>query len=253
VDADPAFSDSPGSAYAPDTDASLTLNPSLDLSAPVVNAALRFRTRWDIEVGYDFARVEASVDSGATWTALPGTGTRPGHGTTGGYDGGTQPDGVPGYDGNQRFWMDEEVDLSSLVGEPDVRLRFRLTSDEGLQRDGWLLDDVAVVAWTPPVATAAGPLGPVTTALSVAAFPNPAGSRSRIVYSLPRTAPVRVSVFDVSGREVKTLSQGVVEAGKRSLTWNGHDAWGKPVPPGTYFVRVDAAGESASSKLVVLQ
>jgi hypothetical protein len=253
VDGDPAFSDSPGAIYAASTDAALALNPSLDLSGFLVNAALRYRSRWDIEVGFDFARVEASVDSGATWTALPGTSTRSGHGTSGEYTGGTQPDGGPGYDGNQRFWTDEEVDLSAFVGEPDVRIRFRLTSDGGLERDGWLVDDVRVLAWTLPAPTAADPFPPPVSALTVAAFPNPAGARSRIVYSLPEPAPVRVAVFDVAGREVTVLSQGRVEAGERNLTWDGRDASGRPVPAGTYFVRVDAAGTSASSKLVVLQ
>jgi hypothetical protein len=253
VDGDPAFSDSPGAGYANYADATLTLNPSLDMTGFLVNAALRFRARWDIEVGYDFARLEASIDSGGTWTALPGTGTRPGHGMSIQYGGGVQPDGVPGYDGNQRFWTQEEVDLSQFAGEPDVRVRFRFTSDPGLQHDGWLVDDVRLLAWDLTAPTAAGPVTPPVPALRVAAFPNPVGTRSRIVYSLPQPAPVRVSIFDVTGREVTILAQGREEAGDRDLVWDGRDASGRPVPAGTYFVRVDAAGETASSKLVVLQ
>jgi hypothetical protein len=253
VDGDPAFSDSPGGPYGPYVDASLTLDQPLDLSGTVVHAALRYRARWDIEGGYDFARVEASIDSGGTWTALAGTGTRPGHGASLNYGGGTQPEGVPGYDGNQRFWTAEEVDLSLFAGQPDVRLRFRVTSDSGLQRDGWLLDDVRVLAWTLTAPVAADPFAPPVSPLSVAAFPNPVGTRSRIVYSLPRAAPVRVSVFDVAGREVRVLAQGREDAGDRDLVWDGRDATGRTVPAGTYFVRVNAEGESASSKLVVLQ
>jgi hypothetical protein len=169
------------------------------------------------------------------------------------YGGGVQPDGVPGYDGNQRFWTQEEVDLSQFAGEPDVRVRFRFTSDPGLQHDGWLVDDVRLLAWDLTAPTAAGPVTPPVPALRVAAFPNPVGTRSRIVYSLPQPAPVRVSLFDVTGREVTILAQGREEAGDRDLVWDGRDASGRPVPAGTYFVRVDAAGETASSKLVVLQ
>jgi len=245
VDGDPAFSDSPAADYAPGTDASLELDPSLDLSG-ALHAVLRFRARWDIETGYDFARVEASTDSGTTWTALPGTGTRAGHGY------GAQPTGTPGYDGNQRFWSEEEVDLSPFAGTGDLRLRFRLTSDANTEQDGWLVDDV-VVAVYPELApvSVAHTTPPLRPRLTVA--PNPFGTRARIYYALDVASPVRIAVYDVSGREVRLLADGYAQPGERTLVWDGTGAAGRPVAAGTYFVRLRYASGVESAKLLLVR
>lgn len=246
------FSDSPGQPYQPNYDAALTLNQALDLSG-ATHAVLRFRTQWDVELGWDFARVEASVDSGGTWTALAGENTRPGHGVTDGYAGGVQPLDEPGYDGNQRFWITEETDLSAYAGLEDVRIRFRMTSDGGDQRNGIFVDDVSVLGWAPGVPLEAAVPGTPPAYLSLTASPNPVRGATRIYYRLPVPSAVRVSIYDVSGRELRVLSQGLAQAGERSLVWDGRDARGRMVPAGAYFAHIKADQKSAAAKLLVVQ
>jgi hypothetical protein len=245
------FSDSPGGSYLESLDASLILDHPLDLSGGV-NAVLRFRTRWDIETGYDFARIEASADSGTTWTAIPGRHTRWGHGTTGGYAGGTQPVGVPGLDGNQRFWDDEEFDLGGYAGVPDVRLRFRLTSDGAVEQDGWILDDLSVLAYAPGASVAVGPEEP-TRLPQLAVSPNPLRYESVITFQLLSASPVRLAVLDLSGREVRVLSEGLAAPGHREVRWDGRDARSHPVASGAYFLRLETSAGIATSKLLVLR
>ncbi len=251
IDGNPAFSDSPGGEYAPFADARLTLDSAIDLSGAAF-AFLRFRTQWNIEGGWDFARVEVSTDGGSNWGAVAGRNTRSGHGMTGDYSNGTQPLGVPGYDMNQRFWLAEELDLAAYVGESDLRLRFRITSDNGLQMEGWLLDDIEVVAYAPTVVLGADDLaalpGPV-----LRAFPNPSRGHTGITFTLGHASPVRLEVFDVSGRRVRTLTQGFTEAGTRHIEWDGRGGQGAPVPAGTYFLRLSAAGRTVTNKLLVLR
>jgi carboxypeptidase T len=250
IDGNPAFSDSPGGNYVSGANSSLTLGHDLNLTG-AVNAVLRFRTQWDVETGFDFARVEASTDAGSTWTALAGRLTRPGHGTTGAYNQGTQPLGVPGYDGNQRFWADEEIDLGAYVGTPNLRLRFRLTSDNGVQQGGWLVDDIAVLAYAPtsPVAVAEAP--PVSPRLFVA--PNPLRGSARIHYALSQPSPVRLSIHDLAGREVRVLMEGLVGRGEKEFVWDGRDDEGRPAASGAYFVSLATTSGVTTAKLLVLR
>jgi len=252
VDGDPVFSDSPGTRYRAGTDASLTLGHELDLSG-ATHAVLRFRSRWEIEGGFDFATVEASSDSGATWTPLPGRLTRPGHGESGAYLWGRQPAGVPGYDGSQRFWVPEEIDLSRYAGREEVCLRFRFASDRGVQEEGWRLDDIRVDAYgtVDPHPTVDGPTAdPSPGARMLALAPNPVRNRTRIVYSLDRTTPVRLSVHDVSGRQLGVLHEGMSEAGEKTVTWDG-SVRGQRLPSGTYFLFLKTPDRTTAAKVTV--
>jgi hypothetical protein len=247
---DPVFTDSPGTRYKGGTDASLTLGHCLDLSG-ATHAVLRFRTQWEIEGGFDFATVEASTDSGSTWTPLSGRLTRPGHGRTGNYRWGRQDEGVPGYDGSQRFWEEEVIDLSPYAGEEMLRLRFRMASDRGVQGDGWSLDDVRVEAYgeVDPVPVADGDRS-APTARMLALAPNPLRSRTNIVFRLEQPTPVRLSVHDVSGRQLGVLHEGMSEAGKKTLSWDGQ-VRGNPLPSGTYFLFLKTPDRTTAAKVTV--
>ena len=65
---------------------------------------------------------------------------------------------------------------------------------------------------------------------------------------------VRVHVFDVSGRLVRTLVDSKYQtAGSRTLVWSGRDDNGSPVASGVYFFRVDIGGESMKRNVVLLR
>ena len=238
VDGNPAFSDSPTGDYASNTDNRLTLNFGLDLSGAVI-AVLRFNTQWNIEGGYDFAWVEASTDGGSNWTALAGDVDPPRARHEWLLQRGDAAPGDPGYDGNKRFWAREEVDLTPYAGLGDVRLRFRVTSDGGLQQEGWLLDDLEVLVYDAGAPLAEDPAGISPVPAILRSTPNPFRDRTRISYSVASPSPVKVSVFDVSGRLIRVLSEGFTEAGQKSLVWDGTSYTGRRVTAGAYFLRVE--------------
>ncbi len=62
---------------------------------------------------------------------------------------------------------------------------------------------------------------------------------------------VTVRVFDVRGRLVRDLQEGVLPAGEHRFVWRGEDEQGAAVASGVYVYRVDAPGIAASRKLVV--
>ena len=63
---------------------------------------------------------------------------------------------------------------------------------------------------------------------------------------MPR--PIRVQVFDLAGRKVRTLPSGNGLAQRYKFTWDGRDEQSRLVPPGTYFVQVAIEGDSQSKK-----
>ena len=60
--------------------------------------------------------------------------------------------------------------------------------------------------------------------------------------------PIRVQVFDLAGRKVRTLPSGNGLAQRYNFTWDGRDERSRLVPPGTYFVQVAIEGDSQSKK-----
>ncbi len=83
--------------------------------------------------------------------------------------------------------------------------------------------------------------------------PNPftAGTSTVIGYAVPADGKVTVRVYDVLGREVATLVDGVRAAGTYAAEWNGLDVTGAPVQAGVYYCRIDAAGKSRTISMQV--
>jgi triacylglycerol esterase/lipase EstA (alpha/beta hydrolase family) len=93
---------------------------------------------------------------------------------------------------------------------------------------------------------------PAPIALALASEPNPFSANVRVTFSLPRAARATVRAFDVRGREVRTLVDGVQSAGPHAITWDGRDAAGRSPAPGVYFLRLDADGQTRVRRVVRL-
>ncbi len=101
-------------------------------------------------------------------------------------------------------------------------------------------------------ALAADPL-PVRTGLRLLASPNPAASRSWIRFSVPVSGPARVAVYDVTGRHVRTLWDRTAESGEHAVEWDARGESGARVAAGVYLVRLQAAGATATARMVVVR
>ena len=85
---------------------------------------------------------------------------------------------------------------------------------------------------------------------------NPMRNGSATVdFGLAKAERVKIQIFDVSGRLVRTLADRSFTAGEHKLTWDGSDNLGKQVNRGVYFVRSQHADSkfTGQSKLVVLK
>ncbi|RMH89547.1 MAG: choice-of-anchor B family protein [Calditrichaeota bacterium] len=69
-------------------------------------------------------------------------------------------------------------------------------------------------------------------------YPNPFNPETTIEYHLPRTATVKVQIYNLLGQEVWRFSAEHQPAGVHRLRWNGRDSRGLPVGSGIYFYRL---------------
>lgn len=83
--------------------------------------------------------------------------------------------------------------------------------------------------------------------------PNPNRSSTLISYDLPRTSQVRLEVFEISGRRVRTLVNAERPPGFHAAVWDGRDGEGRDVASGTYLYRIKAGDFQATRKLTVLR
>ena len=111
-----SWTDSPTGNYANNLNISMTGNMDIGVSA-LAGPKLIFKTKYDLESGYDYVYVEASTDSGANWTTMGA------------------------LNGTQSTWSARGFDLP---GGNAVRLRFRLNTDGSQVRDGAFIDDIEV-------------------------------------------------------------------------------------------------------------
>lgn len=75
--------------------------------------------------------------------------------------------------------------------------------------------------------------------------PNPARQVGRIHYVLPTTTNVRLSVYDIQGREMATLVNGRQSAGWHTTSWSGPET-------GLYLVRLQAGPETTTKKMIIV-
>jgi len=84
-------------------------------------------------------------------------------------------------------------------------------------------------------------------------YPNPFNSSTVLRYSVAKAARVRLDVFDILGRRVRTLVDEFQSAGTHDVTWDGRDAFGRAAASGTYFYRLTAGEYSESRKMILLK
>ncbi len=98
-----------------------------------------------------------------------------------------------------------------------------------------------------------GALPPQAPARLMVAQPNPFNPQTTIHFELLQAGIVRLEIFDVAGRLVRTLRNNVMEsAGPGEAVWNGRDDAGREVPSGTYLyqLRMDGYAETQRMTLV---
>jgi arabinan endo-1,5-alpha-L-arabinosidase len=84
-------------------------------------------------------------------------------------------------------------------------------------------------------------------------YPNPFNPTTTIEYDIPNSRHVRLAIYDVLGKRIKTLMNGQQPAGRYHVAWDGTDEQHLELPAGVYFCRMEARNFSKVIKLVLLR
>lgn len=145
-------------------------------------------------------------------------------------------------------WQTVEIPLSRFGSAQRLR---EITFGGDFSRR-FYLDEVRLVAASPPTAVTDGAATPADVRLE-AAYPNPFNSGTVIPFSVERQSAVRLTIFNLAGQRVVALHEGEIAAGPHEVRWDGRNTEGQEVASGAYFVRFEAAGIERTRKLLLLR
>jgi|GEM_PF-1309137 len=164
---------------------------------------------------------------------------------------------VGAYDTNQYFTGHSGDQHASYTG--GVRYTKGGTSDTEMEDwNGWNIHSWDSAFWLKGTIGAVtsvaetGPALPQTISLGQN-YPNPFNPTTSISYSLQEPAVVRLTVFDVLGRQVRTLVNEGRNTGDHSVFWDGRDDAGSAVASGAYFYELRSETFQAARKMLLLQ
>lgn len=201
---------------------------------------LEFWNRYLTEVNKDGAVIEYSFDLGNTWARL-GLPWEPDW-----YNGavctGLGPGYQPNIGGTSNGWVLQQHDIRfSQAGQ--VIFRFRFGSDNGIQSEGWAIDDICFNRLPPCILEV--PEEPTADGLNMVAFPNPAGTTSMLTYNLPENGTVTIVLRDMLGQEIRTMTADQPA---------GTNAWTVDVTTladGVYFYELIFGNQRVVEKVVI--
>lgn len=125
--------------------------------------------------------------------------------------------------------------LSGTIGQPDAG-RPLVGGPYQVQGGFWtggLLITTDVTEPEPGRGTPSGSAGPAFRARGSA--PNPFRAQATVSFDLPSRQPVHLAIYDPSGRLLRTLVDGGLEAGRHDRVWDGRDDEGRTTASGIYF------------------
>ena len=83
--------------------------------------------------------------------------------------------------------------------------------------------------------------------------PNPFNPSTTIAYEVPAAGPVRLQVFDLRGRLVRTLVDEAMDAGRHDAQWDGRDAEGRELPSAVYLSRLQAGAHVEMGRMTLVR
>lgn len=91
------------------------------------------------------------------------------------------------------------------------------------------------------------------TLILLANYPNPFNPETTIRYGLPADSPIRVTIYDIQGRQVWQYSNAMSSAGWHTVRWDGRDAHGALVSTGVYLYRLKSGTFTAVKKMILMR
>ena len=84
-------------------------------------------------------------------------------------------------------------------------------------------------------------------------YPNPFNGLTTIEYSIPSTSNILFKIYDMSGKEIRTLHNGYHNSGRATIIWDGKDKNSQLVASGIYFYSIVSGQNSLAKKLTLVK
>ena len=84
-------------------------------------------------------------------------------------------------------------------------------------------------------------------------YPNPFNPTTTISYDLPKRSQVTLGIYDLLGKQIRTLVNQSQDAGNKIAVWDGTDELGRTVSAGVYLYRIQAGEFSQTRKMLLLK
>jgi len=82
-------------------------------------------------------------------------------------------------------------------------------------------------------------------------YPNPFNPVTNITFDIPVKSMVFIKIYNILGKEITTLVENKLSAGKYIVTWDGTASDGRKVSSGIYLYRIDA-GNFTETRIMIL-
>jgi carboxypeptidase T len=188
---------------------------------------LSFYQKYALETGYDYGYVDVSSNNGTNWSRLA---------TFNGVD--------------SSSWKLQSYDLTSYVlGSTNMLIRFRDSCDANTNYDGWYIDNINVTAYqsAPTGIVSNGNTLPNKFALEQN-YPNPFNPTTQINYSITKEGLVKIAIYDLLGREIRTLVNDVKTPGFYAVDFDGTN-----LSSGMYFYRMESGNFIDTKKMTLIK
>jgi len=210
-------------------------------SIPIVigqNAELSFWC-WYLFPNYGMDGFYVEINDGSGWLELDFIGS--------GGALGTLPTG--------NDWLEYTYNLSQYPPGSTITLRFHFQSDDSEVNEGVYIDDITIHRFEEEggLEIVSSDKGLLTEYMLYQNYPNPFNPVTTIRYELPEQSYVTIVTYDILGREVKELVNGIVVSGIHRVVWDGTDSFGKSVGAGVYLYQIKAGDFVQTRKMLLLK
>lgn len=189
---------------------------------------LSWYQKYALETGYDYGFVEISSNNGTSWQKIA---------TFNGKDSTT--------------WKYQSYNITSFANSSsNMKVRFRDSCDASLNWDGWYIDNIEITGYQ------IAPTGignqnneniPVKYDLSQN-YPNPFNPSTKINFAIPKEGFVKITIFDLLGREVRVLVNENKTAGYYSVDFSGEG-----FSSGFYFYKMESGSYVTTKKMMLIK
>ena len=112
--------------------------------------------------------------------------------------------------------------------------------------------DIGAYYYPQPTNLGPAPSTPLTHRL-LSNYPNPFNPSTNINFFVERAGPVKVSVYDILGRNVAELVNATMSAGAYTAYWNAKSSAGVALPSGSYWVQLNTPSQQAMHRIVLIR